>query len=267
MEEIEAECDSAWKTWKAATADLEALPEYRLSAEQRYTLLHRQDKQAQATKRLAQLQAAMHVLVADIEASQSAAQILNDCVFEQLVAVFGQTMAAALPGFEFRAERVSEHADDGVRIVFRRAAGQNTLEPKAKRQRTSGGEIGAVRGNSSVSGIAGSDGDWKVSLQELSGGQRSLCSLAFILAATQAGAAPTMMLVDEVDAALDEVNQTRVGDMLQQCSKRSRMQVWAVSHSTSFHGWCDTFIKVKQESSGRSTVAEVSAAPKQSPAQ
>jgi DNA repair ATPase RecN len=265
LKEDEAACDGAWKTWKFSKANVEALPECRLSVEQRHALLQRQGKLRQSTERLSQLEDAMNVLHADIEASHSASQLLNDRVFENLARAFGESMAAALPGFEFRAECTSKHAADGVRIVFRKTVSSDKSEPNPKRQKRAESALApnvCLDASHLDSDTASQSGEWMLSLSELSGGQRSLCSLAFILAATQAGAAPALMLVDEVDAALDEVNQTRVGDMLQQCSKRSKTQVWAVSHSLSFQGWCDTFVKVRQDCCGRGTVAEIATVPR-----
>ena len=47
------------------------------------------------------------------------------------------------------------------------------------------------------------------SLEQLSGGQRSLVSLSLLLAAAQEGSHSSVLLLDEVDAALDENNQVR----------------------------------------------------------
>jgi chromosome segregation ATPase len=52
--------------------------------------------------------------------------------------------------------------------------------------------------------------DWQAGLDSLSGGQRTMVSLAFVVAAATAGSATSVLLMDEVDAALDETNQALV---------------------------------------------------------
>lgn len=54
---------------------------------------------------------------------------------------------------------------------------------------------------------------WKDSLAELSGGQRSLVALSFILAMLLFKPAPIYIL-DEVDAALDLSHTQNIGQML-----------------------------------------------------
>jgi structural maintenance of chromosome 2 len=54
---------------------------------------------------------------------------------------------------------------------------------------------------------------WKLSLSELSGGQRSLLSLSFVLALLLYRPAP-MYILDEIDAALDLSHTQNIGDMI-----------------------------------------------------
>jgi structural maintenance of chromosome 2 len=54
---------------------------------------------------------------------------------------------------------------------------------------------------------------WKESLQELSGGQRSLLALSLILALLLFKPAP-MYILDEIDAALDLSHTQNIGQML-----------------------------------------------------
>lgn len=96
--------------------------------------------------------------------------------------------------------------------------------------------------------------EWSSNLEELSTGQRSLCALAYLLAAAGSGVKPAMLLVDEVDAALDGVNQGRVGKLLHHAGTALSCQVWAVSHSVTFHQSCDTFVHVAKDEDG-TTVA------------
>ena len=91
---------------------------------------------------------------------------------------------------------------------------------------------------------------WSSNLEELSTGQKSLCALAYLLAAAGAGIKPALLLVDEVDAALDGVNQGRVGRLLHHAGVALGCQVWAVSHSATFQEFCDTFVHVSKGTCG-----------------
>ncbi len=65
-------------------------------------------------------------------------------------------------------------------------------------------------------------------LQMLSGGERSLTSIALLFAMSQVNPPPFLVL-DETDAALDEANSRRYGDMLENLSGRSKLIV--VTHN------------------------------------
>ena len=58
----------------------------------------------------------------------------------------------------------------------------------------------------------------------LSGGERALTSIALIFALSQVNPPPFLVL-DETDAALDEANSKRYGDMLETLSKHSQLIV------------------------------------------
>ncbi|TSC77685.1 MAG: Chromosome partition protein smc [Parcubacteria group bacterium Gr01-1014_24] len=65
-------------------------------------------------------------------------------------------------------------------------------------------------------------------LQALSGGERSLTSIALLFAMSQVNPPPFLVL-DETDAALDEANSRKFGDMLEKLSKHSQLIV--VTHN------------------------------------
>ena len=65
-------------------------------------------------------------------------------------------------------------------------------------------------------------------LQALSGGERSLTSIALLFAMSQVNPPPFLVL-DETDAALDESNSRKYGDMLEKLSKHSQLVV--VTHN------------------------------------
>ena len=65
-------------------------------------------------------------------------------------------------------------------------------------------------------------------LNALSGGERSLTSIALLFAMSQVNPPPFLVL-DETDAALDEANSRKYGDMLEKLSKHSELIV--VTHN------------------------------------
>ncbi len=60
------------------------------------------------------------------------------------------------------------------------------------------------------------------SLMMLSGGERALTSIALIFAMSQVNP-PPFLILDETDAALDEANSKRYGDMIENLSKKSQL--------------------------------------------
>lgn len=60
------------------------------------------------------------------------------------------------------------------------------------------------------------------SLDILSGGERSLTSIALLFAMSQV-APPPFIILDETDAALDEANSKRYGDMIEELAKHSQL--------------------------------------------
>lgn len=61
-------------------------------------------------------------------------------------------------------------------------------------------------------------------LMQLSGGERALTSIALIFAMSQVNP-PPFLILDETDAALDEANSRRYGDMIEELSKKSQLIV------------------------------------------
>ena len=62
------------------------------------------------------------------------------------------------------------------------------------------------------------------SLMQLSGGERALTSIALIFAMSQVNP-PPFLILDETDAALDEANSRRYGDMIESLAKKSQLVV------------------------------------------
>ena len=100
--------------------------------------------------------------------------------------------------------------------------------------------------------IKGTTGGWLDGPQELSGGQRTLLNLSLLLAIAQHR--PSMvLLMDEVDAALDESNASRVASLLKELSKT--VQVIAISHRPEMHRAADHIVRLTKDK-GFTVVAE-----------
>ena len=86
-----------------------------------------------------------------------------------------------------------------------------------------------------AAGRARSDGladEWRYGTGELSGGQRTLLNLALLLALARLRPCP-LLLLDEMDAALDESNAAKVAALLAELS--ATCQVIAISHRVELH--------------------------------
>jgi hypothetical protein len=112
---------------------------------------------------------------------------------------------------------------------------------------------------------------WQSNLEQLSGGQRTLISLALLLAIANTGCSNSqLLLLDEVDAALDEHNTCRLAELLHQlahapaaqdeeqgklrrkgqqgsmgaAARGGGCQILCVSHNKAFQGSCDGLLHV-----------------------
>jgi len=94
------------------------------------------------------------------------------------------------------------------------------------------------------------NGMWKQSLSELSGGQKSLLALSFILALLKFKPAP-LYILDEIDAALDLSHTQNIGIMIAKYFKDSQFIV--VSLKEGFFSNANVIYKVYFED-GRSHV-------------
>ena len=90
--------------------------------------------------------------------------------------------------------------------------GEQEEMPKAEEEEKEDGvEIEVKLPNKRVSGLA-----------MLSGGERALTSIALIFAMSQVNP-PPFVILDETDAALDEANSRRYGDMIASLAKKSQL--------------------------------------------
>lgn len=70
----------------------------------------------------------------------------------------------------------------------------------------------------------GFHGEWKESLSELSGGQRSLLALSFVLALLKYKPAP-LYILDEIDAALDLQHTQNIGKIIKEHFPQSQFLI------------------------------------------
>ncbi|MEN3041509.1 MAG: AAA family ATPase [Bacteroidia bacterium] len=102
--------------------------------------------------------------------------------------------------------------------------------------------------------IARPKGKRPLSLQQLSGGEKALTALA-LLFATFAVHASALCILDEADAALDDVNTHKFGQLLRQVSETTPLIV--ITHNKITMSYCDRLYGVTMPEPGVSTVLAV----------
>jgi chromosome segregation ATPase len=125
----------------------------------------------------------------------------HELVFDALASSVAELCSSLLPAHELQLIR-AEGSDStrGVLLQFRFKSS----------------EAAEVSHTGMSSPAAPCAGTWQQSLASLSGGQRTLVSLALLLAAARCSGvgASRLLLLDEVDAALDQHNAGRVAALL-----------------------------------------------------
>lgn len=91
-------------------------------------------------------------------------------------------------------------------------------------------------------------------LMQLSGGERALTSIALIFAMSQVNP-PPFLILDETDAALDEANSRRYGDMIENLAKRSQLIV--ITHNRETMGRAGILYGVTMGADGVSKLLSV----------
>jgi len=97
-------------------------------------------------------------------------------------------------------------------------------------------------------------GKREADLDMLSGGERSLVALAFLFALSELNPAP-FLLLDEVEAALDEANSRRLLSFLDR--HRKDRQYLVITHQRMTMEWADVLIGVTMEAAGVSKLVEI----------
>ncbi len=126
---------------------------------------------------------------------------------------------------EFRTgiDKIAVEFNSFFTIMF--GGGEAKLEVVTLRTKKADGDIDGVEEDSAGVGVELSVKlpNKRVSgLEMLSGGERALTSIAFIFAMSQVNP-PPFIILDETDAALDEANSRRYGDMIEALAKKSQL--------------------------------------------
>lgn len=91
-------------------------------------------------------------------------------------------------------------------------------------------------------------------LNMLSGGEKALASIALLFALTSI-TPPPFMVLDETDAALDEMNAKKYGKLLQHLAKKSRLLV--ITHNRETMNQCDILYGVTLAGDGSSRLLSI----------
>ncbi|MCD6547353.1 MAG: chromosome segregation protein SMC [Nanoarchaeota archaeon] len=102
--------------------------------------------------------------------------------------------------------------------------------------------------------IARPGGKKFISLRAMSGGEKTITTLAFIFAVQEYSPSP-FYIMDEVDAALDKENSEKLGQLLKEYSKTSQFIV--VSHNDSIIAQADNLYGVHMNELGESQIVSI----------
>lgn len=117
-----------------------------------------------------------------------------------------------------------------------------------------GGEAHLAAGTRGLDITAAPPGKHPADLDMLSGGERSLVALAFLLALSELNPTP-FLLLDEVEAALDEANSRRLLSYLDR--HRKDRQYLVITHQRMTMEWADVLVGVTMEVPGVSKLVEI----------
>lgn len=130
-------------------------------------------------------------------------------------------------------EKINKEFDKFFKLMFGGGEAKLALVKERKLKRAAGFGEEDDEGEAEEDGVEVQEGvDISVSLPHkrikglhmLSGGERALTSIALIFAMSQVNP-PPFLILDETDAALDEANSKRYGDMIENLAKKSQLIV------------------------------------------
>ncbi|PSC67424.1 chromosome segregation SMC [Micractinium conductrix] len=189
-----------------------------------------------ARRQAATLATAAQRLQEGIQGSSGQVLAAHESVFRSVASAFASLTQAVLPAYRVRLRKVGGEVRSGLRLEYapRRSSGSYEGGDSSDADEEAGKEGDGVEARAS--------GGWRTGLDALSGGQRTMVSLALVVAASLAGGGSSVMLMDEVDAALDEANQHAVARLFDSLSSGvvgagsggGCAQILCVSHNAAF---------------------------------
>lgn len=154
---------------------------------------------------------------------------------EKLHALIEELTATLETRFGTGIEKINKEFDTFFKLMFGGGSASLTLIKEKKLKRAAGqsllGDEDVEADDEDEDEVEVEEGiDISVSLPHkrtkglhmLSGGERALTSIALIFAMSQVNP-PPFLILDETDAALDEANSRRYGDMIENLSKKSQL--------------------------------------------
>lgn len=160
--------------------------------------------------------------------------------------------------FEKSFDAINKNFDKYFRVLF--GGGFGKIEIVKEFQTAESGNDGTVESQNIGETIQGIDvavslpGKKISSLSVLSGGERTLCSLAFLFALV-ASSPPPFLVLDEVDAALDEANSRRLAQILEELKKRTQFVV--ITHNRETMHQSDILYGVTMQEDGISKLLSI----------
>lgn len=160
--------------------------------------------------------------------------------------------------FETSFDAISKNFDKYFKVLF--GGGFGKIEIVRESQLNENGENTDSEEQEAGETIQGIDvvvslpGKKISSLSVLSGGERALCSLAFLFALV-ASSPPPFLVLDEVDAALDEANSRRLAQILEELKKKTQFIV--ITHNRETMHQADVLYGVTMQEDGISKLLSI----------
>lgn len=190
----------------------------------------------------------------ELDDSKQSIQDLIVRLKDQKVKAVDNTFNLVAEKFEFIFNRLVPRG--AAKLIINRKEQSDTLDNEGDIQMTDSGEEhnGPIYTGVSISVSFNSKEDEQLHVEQLSGGQKTLCAIALILAIQMVDPAP-FYLFDEIDAALDKQYRSAVAETIKDLS--SHAQFICTTFRTDMLNFADKFYRVKYENK-ISSVVEVS---------
>ncbi|CAI7869553.1 unnamed protein product, partial [Closterium sp. NIES-54] len=212
--------------WKALLHRLSKLKHAKLSGRERKAFGERMSTLNMFKDRAASIVNSMKVLNEGISRAKSKVLMVNRDTYTRVRSSFQNLCRHLLPNKSVDLMQLGETVEDGIKIAFCNSPASQDSAPS-----------------------------WNKNLSQLSGGQQTLLSVALVLAIAQCSQ-NFVYLMDEVDAALDEENQSRVGALVQSELAR-KGQVLCVSHNRAFQTFADSVVQVSMDNGSKISYAQL----------